>query len=71
RDILKRQGMLFAGIYPAKNLVELVELTDHPWFVACQFHPEFKSKPDDAHPLFRDFIKAAIGYGAERSRATG
>jgi CTP synthase len=43
-----------------KDLVEIIELKDHPWFVACQFHPEFKSKPDSAHPLFRDFIKASL-----------
>ncbi|MDD5292672.1 MAG: CTP synthase, partial [Candidatus Omnitrophica bacterium] len=60
RDIMSDKGMVFAGVNPEKNLVEIVELRDHPWFVACQFHPEFKSKPDKAHPLFRDFIKAAL-----------
>jgi CTP synthase len=40
--------------------VEIIELRDHPWFVACQFHPEFKSKPDDCHPLFRNFVRAAL-----------
>jgi CTP synthase len=45
---------------PAGDLVEIVELKDHPWFLGCQFHPEFKSKPMSPHPLFRDFIRAAL-----------
>lgn len=49
-----------AGMYREKNLIEIVELQDHPWFVAVQFHPEFKSRPNKPHPLFNDFIKAAI-----------
>ncbi|MBI4744665.1 MAG: CTP synthase [Actinobacteria bacterium] len=53
-------GMLFSGLSPDKNLVEIVELENHPWFVASQFHPEFKSRPDKPHPLFRDFIGAAL-----------
>ena len=60
RDIMEKNGMVFSGINPAMNLVEMIELKEHPWFVACQFHPEFKSKPDKAHPLFKDFIKAAL-----------
>ena len=57
--------MVFSGIYPKKNLVEIVELVNvngkpHPYFIAVQYHPEFKSKPDKPHPLFRDFIKAAL-----------
>ncbi|MDX9701777.1 MAG: CTP synthase [Candidatus Auribacterota bacterium] len=55
-------GCLISGINHKNDLVEIVELADHPWFVACQFHPEFKSKPDRAHPLFRDFIGAALTY---------
>jgi len=51
---------LVGGVYKEKDLVEIVEIKDHPWFVACQFHPEFKSKPERAHPLFRQFIKAAV-----------
>jgi len=58
--MLKKNGMIISGIYPDKNLVEIVELKDHPWFVGVQFHPEFKSRPDRPHPLFRDFIKASI-----------
>ncbi len=60
RKTMEQKGMLFSGIYSAKNLVEIIELKEHPWFVACQFHPEFKSKPDKAHPLFREFIRAAL-----------
>ncbi|MBN1871195.1 MAG: CTP synthase [Candidatus Omnitrophica bacterium] len=61
RDRLEQKGLVISGVYPTNNLVEIIELKDHPWFVACQFHPEFKSKPDKAHPLFRDFIKASLG----------
>lgn len=60
RAPMEKKGMVFAGINPQANLVEIIELEKHPWFVACQFHPEFKSKPDKAHPLFRDFIKHAL-----------
>lgn len=60
RPQLEKHGMLFSGINAQQNLAEIIELKGHPWFVACQFHPEFKSKPDAAHPLFRDFIKAAL-----------
>lgn len=60
RELLQKKGMVFSGIYPKKNLVEIIELKGHPYFIAGQFHPEFKSKPDKAHPLFREFIKAAL-----------
>ncbi|MGB3057377.1 MAG: CTP synthase [Candidatus Omnitrophota bacterium] len=60
RDVMKKKGMVFSGVHPKGDLVEIIELKGHPWFVACQFHPEFQSKPDRAHPLFRDFVKAAI-----------
>ena len=60
KEVMKKKGMIFAGLYRKKNLVEIIELKGHPWFVACQFHPEFKSKPDIAHPLFREFIKASL-----------
>lgn len=63
RKIFEQHGMVFSGINPQKHLIEIIELKDHPWFVACQFHPEFKSKPDRAHPLFRQFITAALGDG--------
>jgi len=60
RRIFEQKGMVFSGIYQKKNLVEIVELKQHPYFIAVQFHPEFKSKPDASHPLFREFIKAAL-----------
>ncbi len=55
-------GMQIAGVNPDRNLVEIVELPDHPWFVAVQFHPELKSRPNRPHPLFRDFIGAALEH---------
>ncbi|OGS23096.1 MAG: CTP synthase [Elusimicrobia bacterium RIFOXYA2_FULL_39_19] len=62
RDQLQKKGLVIAGEYEKKNLVEIVELKNHPWFVAVQFHPEFKSRPTNPHPLFRDFIKAALEF---------
>ena len=60
-------GMSQTGIFPERNLVEIVELKDHPWFLACQFHPEFKSRPWNAHPLFRDFVRAALEQVSEET----
>ena len=60
RDELEAKGLTVSGTSPDGSLVEMIELDAHPWFVACQFHPEFKSTPLEAHPLFRDFIKAAM-----------
>lgn len=60
RQMLEDKGMVMAGVNPEKNLVEIIELSLHPFFVATQFHPEFKSRPLNPHPLFREFIKAAI-----------
>ena len=59
RDSLLQGGMIFAGTSPDNHIVEMIELPDHPWFVACQFHPEFKSRPNKPHPLFRGFVTAA------------
>jgi CTP synthase len=59
-DQLKRGGVVISGVNPRRNLVEIIELKDHPWFVAVQFHPEFQSKPNKAHPLFAAFVGAAI-----------
>jgi len=59
RDKLVEKGLVVAGINPKKNLVEIIELKDHPFFVGVQFHPEFKSRPLKPHPLFKEFIKAA------------
>jgi CTP synthase len=60
RELFEKNGMVFGGIHPPANLVETIELPNHPWFVATQFHPEFKSRPVKPHPLFRDFIRASI-----------
>jgi CTP synthase len=51
--------LIISGVSPDKNFVEIVELANHPWFLACQFHPEFKSKPLAPHPLFASFIRAS------------
>ncbi|MBI4520676.1 MAG: CTP synthase, partial [Gemmatimonadetes bacterium] len=59
RDVLVESGMRFSGVSPDGHLVELIELPDHPWFIGCQFHPELKSRPMRAHPLFASFIEAA------------
>lgn len=60
KKILEKNGMVISGLSPNGLLAEIVELRDHPWFVAVQFHPEFKSKPDAAHPLFAGFVRAAL-----------
>lgn len=62
RNELKNNGMLMAGISPDEKLVEIVEIEDHPWFVATQFHPEFKSRPNRPHPLFVGFVEAALNF---------
>jgi CTP synthase len=66
RDVLTKAGMVLSGLSPDGRLVEIIELKDHPWFVGTQFHPEFKSRPNRPHPLFRDFIKAALEHKAQR-----
>ncbi|MBN1296631.1 CTP synthase [bacterium] len=63
RSVMESNGMEISGLSPDGTLVEIVELTDHPWFVAVQFHPEFKSTPRTPHPLFVDFVKAALHKG--------
>ena len=60
RQQFEDAGGVFSGLSPDGNLVEIFELPDHPWFVSCQFHPEFQSRPVSAHPLFRDFIRASL-----------
>ncbi|MHB8572089.1 MAG: CTP synthase [Candidatus Dormibacteria bacterium] len=62
REQLQSQGMVFSGTSPNDRLVEIVEMRDHIFFVATQFHPEFKSRPNTPHPLFRDFVRASIDY---------
>jgi CTP synthase len=66
RSDLEEAGMLLAGISPDGQLVEIIEIPDHPFFVASQFHPEFKSRPDDPHPLFAGFVAAALKRRATR-----
>ena len=60
REELKANGCVLSGLSPDGRIVEMVELKDHPWFVATQAHPELKSRPNRPHPLFKGFIKAAI-----------
>lgn len=60
RNDLKNSGLTLAGLSPDEKLVEIVEIEEHPWFVGVQFHPEFKSRPNRAHPLFKDFIRASL-----------
>ena len=60
REILTQGGMFLSGLSPKGDLVEMIELKGHPWFIGCQFHPELKSRPTDCHPLFKGFIKAAL-----------
>lgn len=64
RDLFAQAGFRFSGLSPDGRLVEIVELSNHPWFVATQFHPEFKSRPSRPHPLFRDFVGAAVALEA-------
>jgi CTP synthase len=65
-DILKKHGLRLTGETPDGVYVEICELADHPWFLGCQFHPEFKSKPLEPHPLFRAFVGAAVAFRAAR-----
>ena len=60
RHQFEKNNLVITGSSPNKKLVEVIELHNHPWFIAVQYHPEFKSKPDNAHPLFREFIKASL-----------
>jgi len=73
RKLIEDSGLLVTGRFVEKDLAEIVELKDHPWFLASQFHPEFKSRPEAPHPLFASFIAAAIkrarGSGRSRSEA--
>lgn len=67
RDTLTEHGLTLSGVSPDNRLVEIIELSNHPWFLGCQFHPEFKSTPRNPHPLFRDFIKVAMEYKSSLS----
>jgi CTP synthase len=67
RDAMINAGMSLSGLSPDSRLVEIIELPDHPWFLAVQFHPEFKSKPHEPHPLFLGFIEAALNRRQDRA----
>ena len=69
RELLTQNGMTLSGLSPDGGLVEMIELTDHPWFLAAQFHPELKSRPTRPHPLFASFIEAAAQHARRRSAA--
>jgi CTP synthase len=66
REVLTSKGLVLSGISPDGNLVETVELSNHPFFVGVQYHPEFKSRPNKAHPLFKGFIEAALKIHKEK-----
>jgi CTP synthase len=66
KDILQSHGLILSGICPDNGLVEMIELPDHPWFVGCQFHPELKSRATNAHPLFREFVRAAVDFAGKQ-----
>jgi len=67
-ETLTRNGLVISGVSPDKNFVEIVEVEDHPWFLACQFHPEFKSRPLEPHPLFASFVGAAYEHKLARAK---
>ena len=67
REQLSDAGMVISGVNPELDLVEMIELPDHPWFLAGQFHPELHSRLVRAHPLFRDFVAAAITFSQQRA----
>lgn len=71
QEALEKVGVRFSGVSPDQQLVEIIELKGHPWFLGCQFHPEFKSKPMAPHPLFREFIKASLLYGKKKPLKKG
>jgi CTP synthase len=66
RKKLQQAGLTISGVYPEGDLVEIVELADHPWFLGCQFHPEFRSRPMEPHPLFESFVGACLKQRGEK-----
>lgn len=70
RDVFEQKGMVFSGLSPDNRLVEIIEIKDHPWMLACQFHPEFRSRPNCPHPLFLSFIGAARETLVEGTQVT-
>jgi CTP synthase len=71
RDQMNEKGFVISGTSPDGTLAELIELRDHPYFVGCQYHPEFQSKPNKPHPLFKGFIQACLNYQSRATRAPG
>jgi len=69
REQLAEKGLVMSGLSIDGGLVEMIEIPEHPWFLACQFHPEFTSTPRDGHPLFSGFVKAARAYHERRGAA--
>ena len=67
KEKFEKNGLIFSGLSPDNKLPEIIELKNHPWFIASQFHPELKSRVNKAHPLFREFIKASKKYSKKRS----
>ena len=67
REVLSSRGLVFSGINAQRDLVEIIEVKGHRWFIGCQFHPEFQSKPDKPHPLFREFVAAALTVREKKS----
>ena len=65
---MEDKGLVVSGVNPDLNLVEMIEIKNHPWFVGVQFHPELKSRIVNVHPLFRDFIAAAVQSPASSSK---
>ena len=70
RDIFEKKGIVFSGRSPDDRLVEITEIRDHPWMLGCQFHPEFRSRPNRPHPLFVSFIGAAKETLVEGTQVT-
>ena len=68
RDMLTEKGLTMSGVSPDNRLVEIVEISDHPWFIGVQFHPELKSRPTKPHPLFRDFVQAAVQFQISKEK---
>jgi CTP synthase len=71
RDKMAKKGFIISGTSPDGTLAELIELRDHPYFIGCQYHPEFQSKPNKPHALFKGFIQAAIAFDPNRERRAG
>ena len=71
REQFEMNGVVFSGVYQEENLVEIIELKDHVWFVGCQFHPELKSRPMEAHPLFNQLVKVAVERKSRNSGSIG